>query len=87
VWSGGRAEAQTGYNDDLVMSFAMGLWIRDTALKLRQEGMMRTKMALDYMRKTTSIVSTTNMRSPLKDSGWTMDVGDKKPNEDLTWLL
>ena len=87
VWNGGRAEAQTGYNDDLVMSFAMGLWIRDTALKLRQEGMMRTKLALDYMRKTTSVISTTNMRSPLSDTGWTMDVGDKKPNEDLTWLL
>jgi hypothetical protein len=87
VWNGGRAEAQTGYNDDLVMSFAMGLWIRDTALKLRQEGMMRTRLALDYMRKTTSVISTTNMRNPLSDSGWTMDVGDKKPNEDLTWLL
>jgi hypothetical protein len=87
IWNGGRAEAQTGYNDDLVMSFAIGLWIRDTALKLRQEGMMKTKLALDYMRKTTSVISTTNMRNPLSDTGWAMDVGDKKPNEDLTWLL
>lgn len=29
-----RAEAAKGYNDDLVMSFAIGLWIRDTALKI-----------------------------------------------------
>ena len=27
-----------GYNDDLVMSFAIGLWVRDTALRLRTQG-------------------------------------------------
>jgi hypothetical protein len=61
IWNGGRAEAQTGYNDDLVMSFAMGLWVRDTALKLRQDGMMRTKLALDYMQKSTAVFNTSNM--------------------------
>lgn len=32
VWNGGRAEAQRGHNDDLVMAAAMGAWIRDTYL-------------------------------------------------------
>ena len=27
-----------GYNDDLVMSLGICLWIRDTALRLRAEG-------------------------------------------------
>ena len=27
----------SGYNDDLVMSYAMGLWIRET-VRLRNEG-------------------------------------------------
>ena len=35
-----------GYNDDLTMSFAIGLWVRDTALRLRQEGIDLTKKAL-----------------------------------------
>lgn len=87
IWSGGRAEAQTGYNDDLVMSFAMGLWVRDTALKLRQEGMMRTKLALDYMQKSTQVFNPANMIDQKKEAGWVMDVGSKKKNEDLTWLL
>jgi hypothetical protein len=30
-----RAEAMTGYNDDLTMSLAIGLWVRDTALKIK----------------------------------------------------
>ena len=87
VWKNGRPEAQTGYNDDLVMSFAIGLWVRDTALKLRQEGMMRTKLALDYMQKSTQVFNPANMKDIKKDTGWAMDVGDRKPGEDLTWLL
>jgi hypothetical protein len=84
VWNGAKAEAQTGYNDDLVMSFSIGLWVRDTALKLRQEGLMKTRMSLDYMGKSTT---------PLKPSyhfgddnnGWSMNVNGQ--NEDLTWLI
>ena len=41
-----RAEAMRGYNDDLTMSLAIGLWVRDTALRLRQEGIDLTKQAL-----------------------------------------
>lgn len=37
IWRNGRAEAMSGYNDDLVMSLAICLWIRDTALRLRSE--------------------------------------------------
>jgi hypothetical protein len=85
IWNGGRAEAQTGYNDDLVMSFSMGLWVRDTALKLRQEGMMKTKLTLEYMKKSTTIFNTSNMSTTKKDAGWEMQTGGK--NEDLTWLL
>jgi hypothetical protein len=85
IWAGGRAEAQTGYNDDLVMSFAIGLWVRDTALKLRQEGMARTKLALDYMTKSTQVFNTANMRNNKADAGWEQKISGKQ--EDLTWLL
>jgi hypothetical protein len=57
----------------------------DTALKLRQEGMMRTKLALDYMRKTTAVFNTSNTSNTKMDTGWEQKVGNK--NEDLTWLL
>lgn len=32
VWNNGRAESMRGYNDDLIMSCAIGVWIRDTFL-------------------------------------------------------
>ena len=87
IWSGGRAEAQNGYNDDLVMSFSMGLWVRDTALKLRQEGMMRTKLSLEYMTKSTPVINSANNIDTKKEAGWAMTISDDKKNEDLTWLL
>jgi hypothetical protein len=34
IWKNGRAEAQQGYNDDLVMSFGMAMFMRDTSFKI-----------------------------------------------------
>lgn len=51
IWQNGRAEAMRGKNDDLVMSLGILLWVRDTALKLRSEGIELTKLALDKIGK------------------------------------
>jgi hypothetical protein len=32
IWNNGRPEAMRSYNDDLIMSCAVGCWVRDTAL-------------------------------------------------------
>ena len=49
IWRNGRPEAQSGYNDDLVMAFGIAMYIRDTALKFRQRGIDITKQALNNM--------------------------------------
>jgi hypothetical protein len=64
------------------MSFAIGLWVRDTAIKLRQEGLVRTRMSLDYIGKGGQIQSTTQNQF---DDGWSMKV--RGNDEDLTWLI
>jgi hypothetical protein len=46
VWKNGKAEAQSGYNDDLVMSFGTAMYIRDTALKFKSQGMDLTRAML-----------------------------------------
>jgi hypothetical protein len=80
VWRGVRAEGQYGYNDDLVMSFCIGLWVRDTALRLRQAGIELTKRTLDHAKSTAIYKSSNNNNS------WKMDTnnGDQ---EDISWLL
>ena len=43
IWRNGRPEAQSGYNDDLVMAFSIAMYIRDTALKFKQRGIDLTR--------------------------------------------
>lgn len=84
IWKGDRAEAQSGYNDDLVMSFCIGLWVRDTAFKLIQQGLDLTKRALGHIHKS----GETSIYSPgiVRQTGWSMSNG-KGSEESLTWLI
>ena len=85
VWKNGKAQAQTSYNDDLVMAFATGLYVRDTALRLRQQGM-------DLSRANLSAISNLNQRQ-----GAAYSVGNMQNNpyimktpdgdQDISWLL
>ena len=85
IWSGNRAEAMKGYNDDLTMSFAIGLWVRDTALRLRQEGIDLTKQALGNIGQQTHGQGVYGGGSTVDGNPWTQRVGDT--DEDLTWLI
>jgi len=84
IWKGDRAEAQSGYNDDLVMSFCIGIWVRDTAFKLIQQGLDLTKRALGHIHKS----GETSIYSPgiVRQTGWSMSNG-KGSEESLTWLI
>jgi hypothetical protein len=83
VWQNGKAQSQVGYNDDLVMSFCIGLWLRDTSLKLRQSGIELNKRALSQFQKTSTSIYTN--RSNQQNSGWQWNPGDG--DQDLKWLL
>lgn len=86
IWNNNKAEAMRGYNDDLVMSLSIGLWVRDTALRLRQEGIDLTLQALDGI-STATVESGFYGGSSManEDTGWTMNVNGE--SEDLTWLI
>ena len=83
IWLNGKAQSQNGYNDDLVMSFCIGLWLRDTSLKLRQQGINLSKQALGQFQKSTSVIYTGNRNQ--QDTGWTWNNGSD--DESLTWLI
>lgn len=51
IWNNNKAQAQSGFNDDLIMSLAIGCWVRDTALRLRKESMDSYKNNLKYYGK------------------------------------
>ena len=81
IYNGNRAEAMTGYNDDLVMSYAMGLWIRETALRLRAEGIELQKKAMSSITSNQGVYTPTNNQN----DSWTFKIG--KQDESLEWLI
>ena len=87
IWDGNKATAMRGYNDDLVMSFCIGLWVRDTALRLRQQTMDLNKSMLGGI----SRVSNDKIYTPKSVSAhdaWVMKTGQfNDKSENLTWLL
>jgi len=86
IWKNGRAEAQSGYNDDLVMSMGIGMYVRDTALRFNQNSVDLTKAVINNFTKSTfnaGAYSSNTSYSPTAD--WNMDVNGQK--EDIKWLL
>jgi hypothetical protein len=81
IWNNNRAEAMEGYNDDLAMSLAIGLWVRDTALRLNAEGIALQKTVLSKMLDYEAVYTPQDN----KNDSWTMKVGEEQ--EDLTWLI
>tara|TARA_R100000008_G_scaffold72480_1_gene50709 strand:- start:300 stop:959 length:660 start_codon:yes stop_codon:yes gene_type:complete len=86
-----KAEAMEGYNDDLVMSFSIALWVRDTALRLQtdrndqQWAMMDTILKSNGNRpEITAGFQKGKTGQPAKNP-YEMEFGDE--TEDLTWLI
>ena len=86
IYKNSKTQALEGYNDDLVMSYSILLWIRDTAIRIQSE---RNELQSSMM----STIGSLNGRDPImtptgtkpKESGWEIDIRGEK--EDLTWLL
>ena len=88
IYRNNRPEAMSGYNDDLVMSYAIALWVRDTALKLRKnkDNHQRSIMgAMINMKGGDFSDGFSKPKNKPKDNPFEIQVGNEK--EDLTWLL
>jgi hypothetical protein len=83
IWQHGKAQAQNGYNDDLVMAAGIGLFIRDTGIKFNQQGIDMTRRAID------GISNTTQAYIPTLPSGQPNPYQIDTPYgpEDISWIL
>ena len=84
IFHNGRAEAMRGYNDDLVMAFAIGLWVRDTALRLKQQGISLTKQALGGI--ATNTFDGVYGGSNIESNPWAMKLGNGEIEDLSKWL-
>ena len=86
VWKNGKPQAQDRYNDDLIISCATALYVRDTALRLRQQG-------IDLARAQLSSFSNLNQKNKavIKSVGSQQNnpylIDNGQTQEDISWLL
>jgi len=84
IWKNGRPEAQSGYNDDLIMSFGIGMYLRDTSLKFQQQSLDLSRAALNNISNSkygySGAYSGNNTQNP-----YNMNVGGK--DESIRWLF
>lgn len=81
IWNGKKAEAMRGYNDDLVMALAIGIWVRETAFRLRTHGLSLTKNSLSSIKRTGGPTSTNYTAGK---EYWT---DPNNPDNNFKWLL
>jgi hypothetical protein len=84
IYNGQRAEAMSGYNDDLVISYGIALWIRETALRLKAEGIELQKKSLNSINSVNSANGIYTNKTPEQET-WEWELKGKK--ESLDWLL
>lgn len=94
IWNGSKPEAMGGYNDDLVTSLGMGLWVRDTALRLQNQTGEYTKNLINSINKTGGSDVIYTAKTQHAENYWSMNMpsyskntGNNKQREDLKWLL
>ena len=86
IWKNGKAQSHSGYNDDLVMAFAIGLFLRDSALRFRQQNMELTRAALGSFHTNNQSSAGVFTFSNQSDNPYKMDDGTGG-KEDISWLL
>ena len=88
IWNGGKGEAQSGYNDDLVMSWSIGMFLRDTSIRFMDAGIDSARASLNAMGSRNSGPGPVVMgRGDYgQQNPWTMP--DHHGNQtDISWLI
>lgn len=83
IWKNGKPQAQSGHNDDLVMATCIGLWVRDTALQLKQAGVDLNRAMLDSFTRVGAVYS----NLPVGKDPWKWNPNPNGDDEDLKWLI
>ena len=83
VWRNNRAEAQSGYNDDLVMAWAIAMYVRETAFRIQKGNSELARSVWDNVTKTSApdmfYIPQNNTNPNQIDDG----MGGQ---EDISWL-
>lgn len=85
IWESGRAQAMKNYNDDLAMSCAIGMYVREVSYRFDTYNKAISRASVANITKTSANYS--GVYSPLKGgiNPYAQQIGDQQ--YDLRWLL
>ncbi len=88
IWHNGKPQAMRSYHDDLIMSLAIGCWVRDTALQVDKKDVEYKKAMLDGI-----IMNSTKMNTAIKGmEGYNKEFQEKYKDEieqtkEFVWIF
>jgi hypothetical protein len=88
IWMNGKAQAQHNYNDDLVMAWCIGLYLRDTSLTFMQTGIDSARASLSAMGSRSGLpaVPSIGRGDYGQQNPWQMTDSQGNIN-DISWLI
>ena len=85
IWHNGKPQAMKKYNDDLIMAFAIGCWVKDTVYTTNQRSSDYNKAFLSTMTKSSSKLNTSiSGMVGYKANKTSQEI---KKNKEFIWLL
>lgn len=85
VWRNGKPQAQTGYNDDLVITYCIAMFVRDTAIRIKQQGMELTRAQLNTISNVNNRRHIYNNTPP--PNAYFEMINNRGEVENLNWLF
>lgn len=83
IWKNGKPQAMSNRHDDLIMPYAIGLYLRDTALSYNMQNIDMQKTTLLNIRRNDSFAFSNTFNS--FKNPYTIDINGKQ--EDVSWVL
>ena len=89
IWKNGKQQAMSGYNDDLVMAFAIAMYLRETSLRFRRTAESLTHATLNAYTKAGEDSPMYQSYTNYGQNPWKQEIITPMGQEqqDLTWLL
>lgn len=84
VWKNGKPIAQSGYHDDCVMAYAIGLYLRDSALEYKARGVDMQRALLQNISKGSGFLENGKTSNQFQDP-YKMNINGQQ--EDISWLI
>jgi hypothetical protein len=84
IWKNSKPQAQSGYHDDCVMAYAIGMFLRDSAVHYKARGVEMQKALLNNISRG-SIPNNFNNNGNQFVNPYNMNINGQQ--EDITWLI